>query len=76
MNRNKSWYDHVLKEHNVYAYLYFIIYVRRKPDSECTGIEKYVKDKIKAEDLTFFPINKCLSLHSTRPVNENVEKEK
>ena len=59
---NKSWNDHVMKEHNVYAYLYFIIYVRTKPDNDCTGIEKYVKDKVKGGDITFFPINKCLSL--------------
>lgn len=25
--RNVSWVDHVKKEHNVYAYLYFILYV-------------------------------------------------
>ncbi len=29
--KNKSWCDHTQKEHNAYAYLYFILYVQHKP---------------------------------------------
>jgi len=26
--KNKSWFDHIQKEHNAYAYLYFILYMQ------------------------------------------------
>jgi len=29
--KNKSWIDHIQKEHNAYAYLYFMLYVQAKP---------------------------------------------
>ena len=37
-----SFLDHVSREHNVYSYIYYIIYLSSKPPNECTGIEKYV----------------------------------
>jgi hypothetical protein len=61
--RNKSFNDHIKREHNVYAYLYFILYVYSKKETECTGVEKYVKEMIKDEDVAFFPINRCLALN-------------
>ena len=67
--RNKSWFDHVSRDHNVYSYLYFILYVWSKPENECTGVEKYVKEKIAKDDITFFPINNCLAFQE--PTNKN-----
>jgi hypothetical protein len=40
---NVDWKDHIYCKHNLHAYLAFIIYIRQKPKSECTGIEKFVK---------------------------------
>eukprot|EP00347_Sterkiella_histriomuscorum_P002968 403366109 len=62
--KNKSFQDHVLREHNVYAYIYFILYVKKKSGTECTGVEKYVKSLALAEDPKFFPINNSLSLQN------------
>jgi len=59
--KNKIFKDHVLREHNVYAYLFFILYVKRKPGNECTGVEKYVKNLVLKEDPQFFPVNNCIS---------------
>ena len=33
----------------------FIIYIRKKPITECDGIEKYVKKKLEQNDINFFP---------------------
>ena len=46
----------------MHAYLAFIIYIRGKAKSECTGIEKHVKQCIEANTIGFFPINRCLAI--------------
>ncbi len=61
--KNKSWIDHIQKEHNAYSYLYFIQYVQEKPGNECTGVEKYVKALILKEDPKFFPVGRCLGIN-------------
>ncbi|CAG9330938.1 unnamed protein product [Blepharisma stoltei] len=59
--RGSGWTEHVQLEHNVYAYLAYIIYIRKKPLNECNGIEKYVKNKMRQNDVSFFPKNaRCL----------------
>jgi len=37
---NIPWHDHIYQQHNMHSYLAFILYVKKKPMSECTGIEK------------------------------------
>ena len=61
-NRRQSWRDHIEKDHNAYAYLYFIIYVTSKPLKQCTGIEKAIQEFVNQEDPTFFPMGQCLSI--------------
>jgi hypothetical protein len=40
---NIPWKDHIYKQHNMHSYLAFVLYVKSKPASECTGVEKHVK---------------------------------
>ena len=53
--RGTGWNNHIQTEHNMWAYLAFIIYIRKKPITECDGIEKYVKKKLEQNDINFFP---------------------
>jgi inositol 1,4,5-triphosphate receptor type 1 len=53
--KGKGWNEHIQIEHNLYAYLAFIIYLRSKPLEECDGLEKFVKKKITQNDVSFFP---------------------
>ena len=53
--RGSGWNQHIQIEHNVWAYLAYILYIKRKPITECDGIEKYVKNKLMQNDITFFP---------------------
>lgn len=55
------WRNHVNMDHNVYAYLAYIIYIKHKPEEDCNGIELYVKAQIKAKEVAFFP-NRSLEL--------------
>ena len=42
-------------EHNPFAYLAFIIYIKQKPVEDCSGLEKFVKECYERNDITFFP---------------------
>jgi len=53
--KGAGWNEHIQLEHNLYAYLAFIIYLRRKPREKCDGLEKFVKKKIELNDVSFFP---------------------
>lgn len=41
---------------NLYAYIYYIVYVCQKPEDECDGIELYVRNKVYNNDASFIPI--------------------
>jgi uncharacterized protein YlzI (FlbEa/FlbD family) len=53
--RGSGWSVHTQIEHNIWAYLAYVIYIKKKPLAECDGIEKYVKTKIIKSDISFFP---------------------
>ena len=59
--RGSGWTQHIQIEHNIWAYLAYIIYIRKKPIEQCDGIERDVKTKIQQNDVSFFPKTaKCL----------------
>lgn len=53
--RGSGWNEHIQLEHNLFSYLAYIIYIRRKPFSECDGLEKSVKLKIRDDNVSFLP---------------------
>lgn len=57
---NIPWGNHIYTDHNLHAYLAFIIYVQHKNMSECSGVEKWVKKCLESDNINFFPIKKCL----------------
>lgn len=59
--KGEGWFTHVYRNHNVYNYLYFIIYIREKDIQECNGIEKYVKDQVKMNSISWIPQGKSIS---------------
>ena len=42
-------------EHSPFAYLAFIIYLKEKKIVDCTGLEKYVKECLDHNSISFFP---------------------
>ena len=44
-----------MAEHNPFAYLAFIIYVKEKPINDCSGLEKFVMECLENNDISFFP---------------------
>jgi len=41
--KGNGWKTHKYAEHSVWAYLAYLLYIKRKLLSECDGIEKDVK---------------------------------
>ena len=63
--KGEGWYKHIYESHNVYNYLYFLIYIEKKQIGDCSGVEKYAKELCQNKDVSFFPIGKALSLQNT-----------
>ena len=49
--------QHITETHNMWNYLYYIGYLKDKKETELTGFESYVKDKIDNNDISWFPID-------------------
>eukprot|EP01016_Furgasonia_blochmanni_P003107 TRINITY_DN11214_c0_g2_i1.p1 TRINITY_DN11214_c0_g2~~TRINITY_DN11214_c0_g2_i1.p1 ORF type:complete len:210 (+),score=67.52 TRINITY_DN11214_c0_g2_i1:61-630(+) len=54
---------HVFEEHNMWNYIFYVLYVRAKKDTELTGIEIDIRTRVEKGDLTFFPIQRSLMLN-------------
>lgn len=61
--KGEGWFTHVYKNHNVYNYMYFIIYIREKDIQECNGIEKYVKDLVNHNSTAWIPQGRSLYIN-------------
>ena len=53
---------HIIKDHNIWHYLFFMYHLRRKPAMEYSGVESYVARKITKDDVTWFPFGRCMKL--------------
>lgn len=49
---------HIKKEHNMWAYVFFLAYLKEKDETEYTGIESYISDKVKNQELNWFPFSR------------------
>ena len=61
---NVPWLQHIYCDHNLHTYLAFLIYVKQKNMSECTGVEKRVKLCLDQGIIEFFPINRTAKINN------------
>ncbi|KAK6750287.1 hypothetical protein RB195_002332 [Necator americanus] len=61
-NRSVTFEDHQAEEHNLWHYLYFIVWLQIKDETEFTGPESYVAQCIKDRNLDWFPRMQAISL--------------
>jgi hypothetical protein len=55
----RSYNDHIQKDHNIFNYIYYIIYLYKKDKTEFNGMETFINDMVfHVKDITWFPINK------------------
>ena len=61
--KNKiNFKKHFRNEHNIWDYVYFIIYIKNKPLKDCNGIKYYLKRTYEKGGLEWSPKGCALSL--------------
>merc|ERR1712176_226730 len=69
-HRSISFETHIQYEHNMWHYLYFIVHLRTKSQTEYTGPESFVSTLIQQNDLKWFPRHQAMSLQLL-PTNDD-----
>uniref|UniRef100_A0A5K4FB58 Inositol 1,4,5-trisphosphate receptor n=1 Tax=Schistosoma mansoni TaxID=6183 RepID=A0A5K4FB58_SCHMA len=59
---NTSFDDHVNVDHNVWHYIYFIIYLKTKLTDDLTGLEIYIDKLIKKNEFKWIPRRRAMTL--------------
>lgn len=57
-NSESGFQYHIKKEHYMWNYLFFRAYLQDKQETEFSGTESYIKDKIDQYDISWFPVGK------------------
>jgi hypothetical protein len=53
--KGKGWSYHFMCEHSPFSYLSFFVFLQETNIVDCSGVEKYVKEKMQTKDSTFMP---------------------
>lgn len=61
----KGFEYHIENEHNPWNYLYFLYGLRKKDSTEYTGVETYVSDMQRDNNINWVPVMRALSLKDT-----------
>ncbi|CAH2278455.1 inositol 1,4,5-trisphosphate receptor type 2 isoform X1 [Pelobates cultripes] len=72
-NKTVSFEEHIMSEHCMWHYLYFIVLVKVKDPTEYTGPESFVAKMIADKNLDWFPRMRAMSLVSSESENEQNE---
>ena len=54
-------------------YLFYWMYLQEKEDSELTGLETVMKEQMKNQSITYFPIYKALALPEEEEEDEEIQ---
>jgi len=65
---------HILRDHYMWAYARFLLYLEEIDQSTLTGPETHVKQRIKENDVGFFPIERCIQCESEDIGEEHLER--
>jgi len=65
-----SFEKHIRVEHNVWNYLYYMVYLNMKDPLEYNGTESYVYDKYDRNDLSWFPIQRAMCFADNKQEDE------
>jgi len=57
---------HIRMHHNMWLYLYMIVYLREKDPTEYNGWEQHVANMLAQEDVGFFPRNDAIALKEVK----------
>ncbi|EGD74759.1 inositol 1,4,5-trisphosphate receptor type 3 [Salpingoeca rosetta] len=70
----KGFEHHIKHEHNMWNYLYFLLYLDQKDMNDYTSHEFYVSSRLaEKEELQFFPVNRALALDHRNAEQDTVD---
>jgi hypothetical protein len=61
----RVWQQHIAHEHNMWAYLKFMVFLWQQDQDDDDGLEQYVRGCLENNDLRWFPHNKAIRLVDT-----------
>jgi hypothetical protein len=65
-DRNSYGFEqHIVEDHNVWQYLYFLVHLQEKDHTEYNGTESFCDKMIAAEDISWIPLHRALCLKNT-----------
>ena len=53
---------HVEEDHEVWNYVFFLIHLEAKDQSDMNGIESYIKEMYDQQETSWFPLHRCLRI--------------
>ena len=53
---------HIKSDHNMWAYVYYIVHLKSKPSSDLTGTESYILTCFETRDITWIPRMKAICI--------------
>ena len=59
----EGYEHHVTVDHNIWNYLFYIYYIKKENPTEFTGVDSYVYEMLRKEDIFWFPIGKSLAIN-------------
>jgi hypothetical protein len=68
---SKGFKTHIRQEHNMWDYLYFIIYIWEQDKDDDDGLEQYVRKCLESSDISWVPAHVAMLLAAAEPRNED-----
>ena len=59
---------HILHEHNLWMYVFFIIHLKTKDKTDYNGTESFIHEKLLEEDISWFPLHSSIALDKDKYV--------
>jgi hypothetical protein len=66
----KGFQPHIKEEHNMWNYLFFLLYLKHKDKTEYTGAETFVSGRNEDDDTTWIPEKRAMSLQLDEELGE------
>lgn len=63
---------HITLDHNMWNYMYFIMYIWQQDKDDDDGMELYVRQCIDAKDISWFPLGKAIRLNQTTSAEDDM----
>ena len=63
---------HIKLDHNMWNYLYFIIYLWEQDKDDDDGLEQFVRRCVEGKDISWFPMNKAMHLDDSNSAEDDL----